>query len=93
MYWDENFLAPVVASDGSVWLRIMHLGEPTVPDWKSGDLCDGLARFDGATWSTYLPDTCIIDIAPGPDGSVWVSAAPAGQGGTHPGNPLYIIRP
>jgi hypothetical protein len=85
LYWDENFLPPTVASDGSVWLRTMHEGSPTFEGWDSGRLCNGLARFDGSTWTTFLADTCVGDIAPGPDGAVWVASLRRG--------PVYLIRP
>jgi UDP:flavonoid glycosyltransferase YjiC (YdhE family) len=32
---------------------------------------DGLVRFDGETWSHYLPGEVVLDIAIAPDRSIW----------------------
>jgi hypothetical protein len=47
-----------VAPDGSVWL-------PTF---------DGLARFDGQSWTWYLRGNFIEDVGIASDGTVWVQA-------------------
>jgi hypothetical protein len=31
----------------------------------------GLVRFDGETWTHYLPGEVVLDIALAPDGSIW----------------------
>ena len=53
-----------VAPDGSAWLNASS------PD----GLCDGLARFDGTTWSSFLPGRCIGDYDFASDGATWVVA-------------------
>lgn len=58
-----------VSSDGSVWVDAGTLEEE---GWWAG--CDGIARFDGVTWSQYLSGRCLSDIDFAPDGSAWVLA-------------------
>ncbi len=53
-----------VAPDGSLWLN----GTPTE------DGCGGVAHYDGTTWTSYLVESCIHDLAIAPDGSIWVQA-------------------
>ena len=36
--------------------------------------CDGLARFDGETWTSFLSGRCVSDLDFAPDGSLWVVA-------------------
>ncbi len=66
-----NFEGPLeVAPAGSVWLsptseRRFGMGD--------GD-CDGLARFDGVTWTRYLRDACIYAVDTAADGTLWVQA-------------------
>ena len=55
-----------VAPDGSVWLAPL--------DFLAGRECSGIARFDGITWSHYLPGLCVYDADIAPDGAVWVQA-------------------
>jgi hypothetical protein len=64
--WGPGFLS--AAPDGSVWLT--PGGGPGI--WG----CDGLANFDGQTWTRYLLGTCIYALDVAPDGTAWV------QGGT-----------
>ncbi|CAN5816748.1 hypothetical protein BH23CHL8_BH23CHL8_03180 [soil metagenome] len=55
--------------DGGVWVTV-STGK------QSGNFdCDGLARFDGTTWSRYLPMACIFAIDIAADGTAWVQAA------------------
>jgi hypothetical protein len=82
-----------VAPDGSLWSSLWRSADgsdPVLAGWwerraavEDGRLvCDGLARFDGMTWSRFLPGQCIsMDIAA--DGSVWVLAD----------NETYVITP
>jgi hypothetical protein len=66
-------------------------------DIASDPRCDGVRRFDGSTWTTFLPSMCVSDIDIASDGTVWV---------TLPGDPsldwipghghgadLYVITP
>ncbi len=53
-----------VAPDGSLWMN-------GAPD-ESG--CGGVNHYDGTTWSSFLRDSCVHDLAIAPDGSVWVRA-------------------
>ncbi len=74
------------APDGSVWL------------WGGPTPCSGLARFDGASSTRYLRDSCIAAVAVAPDGTVWVQAGtgpPEGVGDGWEGSPVetYVIRP
>ncbi len=73
-----------VAPDGSLWMN----------GARDGDACGGLAHYDGTTWTSYLGDSCIHDLAIAPDGSVWVRATRYGMdrvalGGVN----TYVIRP
>jgi len=52
------------APDGSVWV------DATADDGE----CDGLGRFDGETWTSYLSGHCIADIDFTADGAAWVLA-------------------
>ncbi len=65
-----------VAPDGSAWVNAAG--------------CDGVARFDGQTWTPYLAGSCISDFDIAPDGSVWVVAR--SQDGSS-GVDTYVIRP
>jgi hypothetical protein len=56
-----------VASDGAYWFT--PLGNPMV-----NGACDGIMRTDGDTTSHYLPGLCVLSLAPGPEGTVWVQA-------------------
>jgi hypothetical protein len=52
-----------VAPDGDMWASV----------WMNKrDV--GLARFDGETWTRYLPDSTIYSLALTPDGDVWLQA-------------------
>jgi hypothetical protein len=62
-----------VATDGSVWV------DAAVSDSRGWAACDGVARFDGSTWSQYLPGRCLADIDFAPDGSAWVLAAESAE--------------
>ncbi len=69
-----------VAPDGGAWVNVTNDG---------GD-CDGLARFDGDTWTPYLAGRCISDFDIAPDGSVWAVAR--SQDGSS-GVDTYVITP
>jgi hypothetical protein len=62
------------APDGSVWVSTTadRVGDPP-NDWPP--VCDGVAHFDGATWSHYLAGMCVLAIDITPDGTAWVQAA------------------
>jgi hypothetical protein len=91
--WGE----PHVASDGSLWVpsRLGVMGRD--PDLGGGrrNVCghgiDGVARFDGETWSRFLPGRCVevMDIAA--DGSVWMLASKSDA--RFPLAHLYVITP
>ena len=75
--WGE----PHVAPDGSLWVPLRLGVLERDPDLGGGHqvVCDhgidGVARFDGETWSRFLPGRCVeaMDIAA--DGSVWLLAS------------------
>ena len=46
-----------------------------------------MAHYDGTTWTSYLVDSCIHDLAIAPDGSVWLRADADDRVNT------YVIRP
>jgi len=52
-----------VAPDGDMWATVRI-------NRRNG----GLARFDGETWTRYLPDSTIYSLAMTPDGDVWLQA-------------------
>ncbi len=52
-----------IAPDGSAWVNATDAVTPT---------CDGLARFDGETWTSFLSGRCVSDLDFAPDGSLWV---------------------
>jgi hypothetical protein len=57
-----------VDPDGNLWVG-------SYSDWDhdiASDECDGVRRFDGSTWTTFLPGMCVADIDIVSDGSVWV---------------------
>ena len=62
-----------VAADGSFWL---NGSAPT------DEGCGGVAHYDGTTWTSYLVEYCIHDLAIAPDGSVWLGAMTATPTGT-----------
>ncbi|MFV2063371.1 MAG: hypothetical protein ACC726_07635, partial [Chloroflexota bacterium] len=74
--------------DGSVWLTPgQRNAETTV------DRCDGLARFDGTTWTQYLRDTCIFAFDIAPDGTVWARGGAVGADtGTSGSVQTYRVR-
>jgi hypothetical protein len=71
--------------DGRVWL--------TPQDEPAEDDCGGVASFDGAEWTTYLADACVVDLDVAPDGSVWVQTAQRGAAGPFVAGPTYRITP
>ena len=54
-----------IAPDGSAWVNATDDATRT---------CDGLARFDGETWTSFLSGRCVSDLDFAPDGSLWVVA-------------------
>ena len=58
------------APDGGVWL--------TPRDESGSGSCDGLAHFDGSTWTHYLPGRCVFAFDITPDGTVWLQAEAQG---------------
>ncbi len=82
-YWGF-FMPPTVAADGSLWLERFE-----------GYDCDGAAHYDGTTWTSYLEEYCISDLAIAPDGSVWLGAEAPYDDDTdiHGPSGLYVITP
>jgi hypothetical protein len=68
-------MPPTVAADGSLWLERFE-GHDCRDDagHECGARCGGAAHYDGTTWTSYLEEYCISDLAIGPDGSVWLGA-------------------
>ena len=61
------------ASDGSVWVSTtLDRGLPP-DDWPPA--CNGVAHFDGTTWSQYLDGMCVFAMDVAPDGKAWVQAS------------------
>jgi hypothetical protein len=85
--WGE----PHVAPDGSLWvpsrLGVIGGGHRSV----CGPGIDGVARFDGETWSRFLQGRCVevMDIAA--DGSVWLLASTSDA--RFPLAHVYVITP
>ena len=81
MTWNGRFcfITPCrmmrASPDGSVWFD--------ASDEDPEGNCDGLARFDGTTWSHALDGTCITDMDFAPDGAAWVVAPPR----------MYVVLP
>ena len=75
-YWGY-MMPPAVAADGSLWLERFE-----------GHDCDGAVHFDGTTWTSYLEEYCISDLAIAPDGSVWLGAEAYDYDSS-----LYVITP
>jgi ligand-binding sensor domain-containing protein len=48
------------------------------PDGSLWAVTDGLSRFDGSRWETYLEGSRVTDVAFAPDGSVWAATMWAG---------------
>lgn len=69
--WVEPTFSLRAAPDGSVWIT------PSVSTGSPDDelKCDGVAHFDGATWTRYLRDTCIFSMDVAPDGALWLQGA------------------
>jgi hypothetical protein len=81
-YWGF-MLPPAVAADGSLWLEDFD-------DYR----CDGAAHYDGTTWTSYLEEYCISDLAIAPDGSVWLGASAYDYDTDMVGpSSLYVITP
>ena len=59
-----------VAPDGSAWVN----AAVPVSDSAEEVVCDGLGRYDGEGWSSYLSGRCVWDYDFAPDGSLWVVA-------------------
>lgn len=87
------------APDGSVWVSTtLDRGEPP-DDWPPA--CNGVARFDGATWTEFLGGMCVFALDVAPDGRAWVQAALPDIATTAepvPGEPIepiqtYVIDP
>ena len=79
--------------DGDLWVGSYSDGDHDI----AGDRCDGVRRFDGSTWTTFLSGVCVTDIDIASDGSVWTTV-PRGAGlawvpGYGHGGVLYVITP
>ena len=92
--WGE----PHVAPDGALWVPPQHGVVERDDDLGGGrrNVCgydiNGVARFDGETWSRFLQGHCIeaMDIAA--DGSVWMLASQSGARFPLVAH-LYVITP
>ena len=71
-----------VDTDGNLWVGSYSERDHDI----AGDRCDGVRRFDGPTWTTFLPGMCVADIDLASDGSVWLRAPSYGGG-------IYVITP
>jgi hypothetical protein len=60
----EGYPLAMAADDGGVWLA---QGGASIDQMEF----DGLVRFNGETWSHYLPGTKVDDVAVAPDGTIW----------------------
>lgn len=84
---DERFMQ--AGPDGSAWLTP---GDPGLGATETA--CDGLARFDGETWTHYLRGTCVRSFDIGPDGAAFVLASqPCPQGCAFDAVDLFVISP
>ena len=61
------------ASDGSVWVSVTTDRGPPPDDWPPA--CNGVAHFDGTTWTQYLEGMCVFAMDVAPDGKAWVQAS------------------
>lgn len=73
----------VVGPGGRVWL--------TPQDEPGEDDCGGVASFDGAEWTAFLEDVCVVDLDVAPDGSVWVQTAVFEEGASRHAGATYRI--
>lgn len=87
------------APEGSVWVSTtLDRGEPP-DDWPPA--CNGIAHFDGTTWTGFLGGMCVFALDVAPDGRAWVQAALPDTATTAepvPGEPVepiqtYVIDP
>ena len=91
--WGE----PHVAADGSLWVpsRLGEIGivlELVIGNRiVCGDGIDGVARFDGETWSRFLQGRCVEGMDIAPDGSVWLLAKESDA--SFPVAHVYVITP
>ena len=77
----------VVAPDGAIWV-----GSAGCQGGPEGGT--GLYRFDGQTWTTFLPGHVVRSLDIGPDGSVWVDATRmVGDLAVNDTSGLYVITP
>ena len=80
----SNYLLDI-APDGTVWVNA-----------SAAPLeCDGVASFDGTTWTRYLRGRCVHDLDIAHDGMVWVRAylEDTGVEGDLPRVGTFVIRP
>jgi hypothetical protein len=82
-----------VDPDGNLWVGREDHPDPD----ECSERCDGVRRFDGSTWTTYLPGMCVADIDITSDGAVLVTL-PGDEvlewvPGYRSGGDLYVITP
>ena len=77
------------APDGRLWLTLRGDFEQTETE------CDGVASFDGQTWTRFLTGECIYGLDAAEDGTLWLLAGePPERDNDGPGFiHTYIITP
>ena len=87
--WGTTPQEYTAAPDGSFWAGwTVYVSDGAVDESRCG-----VSRFDGLTWTRYLPGMCVgrLDIAP--DGSVWLAAAEGDGSEWDLPYSLYVITP
>ncbi len=93
---DESGWTVFSAADGvrpwgrEFWFATDYLR--VAPDdavWVNTAECDGIASFDGTTWTPYLRGHCVDDFDITPDDAVWVLASAEDDDPVH----AYVITP
>ncbi len=81
---------------GFIFTDLLHAA-PDGSLWMNGSTanlyCDGVAHYDGTTWTSYLRGSCVHDLDISPDGGVWARAD--NYSGMNPSEEVstYVITP
>jgi hypothetical protein len=76
------------ASNGDVWLTLHQ------DDRGAGTNCDGIARFDGRSWTQFLAGECVYGLDTADDGTLWLLAGtPVRDDGSPRYSHTYVITP